>query len=126
MKKTLLALTSSLLLAGIGASTASAQYPYYYEDDDVILANGDIDGDGVPNRFDSFDDRYDRYGNLVHFEVGGYLPIGFRDSAAYIDYRVYGLAPPPYGYRWQRLGNHVYMVSVRTGLISDVVYNLFP
>ena len=34
-------------------------------------------------------------------------------------------APPPQGYRWNRVGNDVYMVSIRDGLIAQAVYSLF-
>ncbi|MFA6985211.1 MAG: RcnB family protein [Arenimonas sp.] len=171
MKRTLLALTSALLLAGAAVSPASAQNPYLYAD-----VYGDVDRDGVPNRFDLYDNRYgirladrdcdgmaDRYDNIIRREVrdrdcdgvpnrfdryndrrysapryippsgynyarwsvGGYLPAGYYSSAYYIDYRPYGLAPPPYGYRWVRVGDDVYLASTRDGLIAEVVFNLF-
>jgi Ni/Co efflux regulator RcnB len=127
MKNTLLALTTSLLLAAAAAPTVSAQDAYYYNRDGVYI-DGDVDRDGIPNRFDRYDNRYDRYdsyGNRLRFEVGGYLPVGFYDdSSHYINYRVFGLDPPPYGYRWTRVDDDVYLVSTRDGLIAEVVYNL--
>lgn len=99
----------------------------------------DRDCDGVPNRFDRIDNRtyqartryqgpryiaprgYHEY----RYRVGARLPSGYWGNAYYIDYRPYGLAPPPYGYRWNRVGNDVYLVSTRDGLIAEVIYSLF-
>lgn len=99
----------------------------------------DRDCDGVPNRFDRIDDRTYRaresyyapryvapYGYSSRtYSVGSYLPRGYYDSIYYIDYRPYGLAPPPRGYSWVRVGNDVYLASARTGLIAEVIYSLF-
>ena len=99
----------------------------------------DRDCDGVPNRFDRIDDRTYRarqsysapryvapYGYRgTSFSVGSYLPRDYYGSSYYIDYRPYGLAPPPYGYSWVRVGNDVYLTSTRTGLIAEVIYSLF-
>jgi Ni/Co efflux regulator RcnB len=186
MKKTVLALTTALLLAGSVATTASAQT--YYYDGSSYSRYGDVDRDGVPNRYDRYDNRYeydrwghriisydrdcdgmvdrydpyapdvndvdcdgvsDRYDNYYnrayssprsyygpryvapygyrggHWSVGNYLPSSYFGSSYYIDYRPYGLRVPPYGYRWNRVGNDVYLVSIRNGLIAEVVYDLF-
>jgi Ni/Co efflux regulator RcnB len=134
MKKTVLALTTVLILAGAMASTASAQQVYY----DVTYAD-DTDRDGIPNHYDRYDNRYDRYGNMIirdryaapygyrysRWDVGSRLPVGYYGSAYYIDYRLYGLPPPPYGYQWNRVGNDAYLVSTRDGLIAEVAFNLF-
>jgi len=126
MNKTILALTTALLLAGGAATSASAQDVIFYTDDPIYAySNGDVDSDGIPNAYDRYDDRYDRYGNLVRFEVGARLPMGYFGTATYVDHRLYGLSPPPYGYRWNRVGNNVYLVSTSNGLIVDVIYNLF-
>lgn len=53
------------------------------------------------------------------------LPAGYWGNAYYVDYVPYGLAPPPAGYRWNRVGNDVYLVSVRDGLIAEAIYSLF-
>ena len=55
----------------------------------------------------------------------GRLPVGYYGISYYVDYRPYGLSAPPRGYRWNRVGNDVYLVSTRNGLISDVIYSLF-
>lgn len=180
MNKTVLALTTALMLAGGAATTASAQ-TYYY---DRGSPYGDVDRDGVPNRYDRYDsrysryNRYDRWGHLIvsmdrdcdgvpdrydpyapnlrdadcdgisnrydldnrgysqryyepygyrhgRWNVGSRLPYGYYGHSYYIDYQPYGLTPPPYGYRWNRVGNDVYLVSIRNGLIAEVVYDLF-
>jgi Ni/Co efflux regulator RcnB len=59
------------------------------------------------------------------WNVGTRLPYGYYGSRYYIDYRPYGLAAPPYGYRWNRVGNDAYLVSTTNGLIAEVIYSLF-
>ena len=150
MKKTVTAITSALLLAGALGSTASAQTrPYGDRDHDGVpnrhdrydnrTGMHDRDRDGVPNRWDRNDGgrrmahhRYHggRYVMPRHYRynrwnVGTRLPIGYYGSVYYVDYRPYGLPPPPRGYRWNRVGNDVYLVSTRDGLIRDVIYSLF-
>lgn len=125
MNKSLLALTITLLFAGTVASSASAQEVIYYGDE-LVFAAGDMDGDGIPNRNDPVDDRFDDDGNMIRFEVGSFLPEDTYGSEFYLDANLYGLARPAMGYRWSRLGNHAYLVSTSDGMIVDAVYNLFP
>ena len=61
----------------------------------------------------------------ARYSYGSRLPRGYWGSSYYIDYRPYGLAPPPRGYRWNRVGNDVYLISVRDGLIAEAIYSLF-
>ena len=63
--------------------------------------------------------RYNRW------NVGARLPNGYYGSSYYVDYRPYGLAPPPRGYRWVRVDRDVYLVAVGTGLVRDIMYGLF-
>lgn len=56
---------------------------------------------------------------------GHYLPRDYYGSNYYVDYRPYGLAPPPYGHHWVRYDNDVFLVALATGLIVDTVYGLF-
>jgi Ni/Co efflux regulator RcnB len=63
--------------------------------------------------------RYNRY------SVGSMLPRGYYGDPYYIDYQPYSLPPPPYGYRWTRVGNDVYLVQTSNGVIADIVYSLF-
>jgi Ni/Co efflux regulator RcnB len=187
MKMTALALTTALLMAGVAATTASAQdsyeipavhvyanpysdgnpytyQPYSYSNYERTHRRGrvvaDHDCDGIPDRFDHHNDgnvsdrdcdgvpnRYDHYDNHTYsarvqyyapayvepygyasggrYEVGAYLPERYYESSYYIDYRPYGLAPPPNGYRWTRVGDDVYLVSTDNGRIAEVVFNLF-
>ena len=43
------------------------------------------------------------------YSYGTRLPTGYWGSSYYVDYQPYGLAPPPQGYRWNRVGNDVYL-----------------
>ena len=99
----------------------------------------DRDCDGLHNRFDRRDGRahqarrqYDgpryyapRNYRDTRYTYGNQLPTGYWGNNYYIDYQPYGLSAPPSGYRWNRVGNDVYLVSVRNGLIAEAVYSLF-
>jgi Ni/Co efflux regulator RcnB len=99
----------------------------------------DRDCDGINNRFDRRDGRahqarrqYDgpryyapRNYRDTRYSYGNRLPAGYWGNRYYIDYQPYGLSAPPPGYRWNRVGDDVYLVSVRNGLIAEAVYSLF-
>jgi Ni/Co efflux regulator RcnB len=99
----------------------------------------DRDCDGIDNRFDRNDGRHhdarrsfvgSRYVaprgySYTRYAYGSRLPTGYWGNNYYVDYQPYGLAQPPSGYRWNRVGNDVYMVSTRNGLIAEAVYSLF-
>lgn len=112
----------------------------------------DRDGDGRNDRYDqgggynpaydhSRDGRYSRHmarhryhgGRYMQprsyrysrYDIGSRLPANYYGSSYYVDYRPYGLSSPPRGYRWNRVGNDVYLVSTYNGLIRDVIYSLF-
>jgi len=111
----------------------------------------DSDHDGIANHYDNVDNRWDKtrfrydqrsvywavrpYSGPRYVEPSGYrynrwvagasLPPGYYGDSYYVDYRPYNLPPPPYGYRWNRVGNDVYLVQTNNGLISEVVYSLF-
>jgi Ni/Co efflux regulator RcnB len=99
----------------------------------------DKDCDGIVNRFDHHDGRnhtarrsFDgpRYSaprdyRYSRYDSGSRLPQGYWGDGYYVNYQTYGLAPPPQGYRWNRVGNDVYLVSVRDGLIAEAVYAMF-
>lgn len=116
-----------------------------------LIVSSDQDCDGVPDRYDPYsrdmndsdcdgisdryDNSYDRYGygeryvrpytyGHTRWRVGSYMPYSYYGHPRYVDYEVYGLRAPPYGYRWARVGNDVYLVSIRNGLIAEVVYDL--
>lgn len=59
------------------------------------------------------------------WSIGVRMPSVYYVPDYYIDWRAYDLAPPPYGYHWVRVERDVYLVDIRTGVILDVVYDLF-
>jgi Ni/Co efflux regulator RcnB len=74
------------------------------------------------------DDEYFRRGD--HFEHAWHR--GERLSPAYYapsyvvrDYSAYQLREPPYGCRWIRVDNNVVLAAISTGVVLDVVYNVF-
>ena len=99
----------------------------------------DRDCDGIVNRFDRHDGRYNtarrsfagpRYMapsgySYSRYSYGSRLPRSYWGNSYYVDYQPYGLAPPPSGYRWNRVGNDVYLINTRDGLIAEVIYSLF-
>lgn len=77
-------------------------------------------------RFDA--DRYreppDYYRHA--WRRGERLPIEYR-APQYIvpNVVVYHLAPPPPGYYWVRVGNRAVLAAIATGVVLDVVNNVF-
>lgn len=60
------------------------------------------------------------------WQVGYRMPYGFYHQQAYVlDWRMYRLPPPPYGYQWLRVDRDVVLVSMATGYVRDVLYGLF-
>ncbi|HVF33699.1 MAG TPA: RcnB family protein [Candidatus Saccharimonadia bacterium] len=59
------------------------------------------------------------------WSIGHRLPPAYYGPSYYIDYRPYGLAPPPYGYRWVRIDNDVVLVAIATGLIAEIIDDLY-
>jgi|GEM_PF-4359168 len=58
------------------------------------------------------------------WRVGGYVPWAFRGY--YVrDIYDYGLPPAPYGYAYVYLDNNIVLMSLATGLIVQVVSNLY-
>ena len=67
---------------------------------------------------------HDNGRHLGWYKRGGRVPVVYLQPRYYVtDYRAYGLAPPPYGYRWVRpYGDDRYLlVQVATGLIMQVL-----
>ncbi|HEV2561985.1 MAG TPA: RcnB family protein [Rhizomicrobium sp.] len=57
-----------------------------------------------------------------HWSRGDRLYRAYWTPRYYVnDWRVYDLRSPPYGYRWVRVNDAYILVSVRTGIILDVV-----
>ena len=41
------------------------------------------------------------------------------------DYSPYRLYAPPYGYHWVRVGNDVLLTAIATGIVLDVLYDIW-
>ncbi|THD78060.1 MAG: hypothetical protein E7812_12405 [Phenylobacterium sp.] len=60
------------------------------------------------------------------WDSGQSLPFLFLTSRYFfMDYGLYGLAPPPSNYVWVRYGPDLLLVSRRTGRIRQVIYGAF-
>ena len=57
---------------------------------------------------------------------GDHLPRAYYTSRTYYIYEParYNLPPAPYGYRYVRVGDDVYLAQTQTGLIAQVITNL--
>lgn len=55
---------------------------------------------------------------------GGVVPYGYRNFYVQDPY-FYNLRPAPYGYRWVYVDNNVVLMAMATGLIADIVYNVY-
>ena len=123
MNHSRLLLTSALLLCGafsVPALAQDARYAY----PDPLYANGDADGDGIPNADDPVANRFDEAGNPVRFEVGETLPPESYGNATEVDAKQLRLHAAPAGHAWHRLGNNAYLVELASGRVTDAVYNL--
>lgn len=61
----------------------------------------------------------------VRWTVGHRMPPAYYSRPYYVDYNAYRLPPPPYGYRWVRSDRDVVLVALATGLVLDVLYDLY-
>ena len=59
------------------------------------------------------------------WSIGYSLPLAFLISSYYVDYRPYGLAPPPYGCRWLRVDGDLLLVELASGAIVDILYDFY-
>ena len=53
------------------------------------------------------------------------MPPAYYGRPYYVDYNAYRLPPPPYGHRWVRYDRDVVLVALATGLVLDVLYDLY-
>lgn len=60
-----------------------------------------------------------------HWQRGHYLPASYRAAPYVIDYRAYRLAPPPRGYHYVRVDDRAVLVAITSGLIAEVLSDLF-
>jgi Ni/Co efflux regulator RcnB len=57
---------------------------------------------------------------------GDHLPRAYYGSSYVVyDWRPYRLYAPPYGYHWVRVGNDVLLTALATGIVLDVLYNIW-
>lgn len=57
---------------------------------------------------------------------GDRLPRAWYGSSYVVyDYRPYRLYAPPYGYHWVRVGNDVLLTAIATGIVLDVLYDIW-
>lgn len=61
----------------------------------------------------------------VRWSVGHRMPRAYYGRPYYVDYNAYRLPPPPYGHRWVRSDRDVVLVALATGLVLDVLYDLY-
>lgn len=59
------------------------------------------------------------------WQRGHYLPAQYRARPYVVDYRAYRLAPPPRGYHYVRVDDRAVLVAISSGLIANVVSDLF-
>jgi Ni/Co efflux regulator RcnB len=153
MNKTMLALATALVFAG-SATTASAHRHHRHHrmhhaaqvvKEDVDRAVDRVTTDDNDEHWDTTHFRMTQphvyttvtpYSGPAYVAPTGYhytryvagssLPAGYYGDTYYVtDYQTYNLPPPPEGYRWNRVGNDVYLVETTSGRIRDAVYDLF-
>jgi hypothetical protein len=58
--------------------------------------------------------------------VGEVLPPAYV-AAPYVivDWRARHLAPPPPGYHWVQVGNDIVLAAIATGLIAEVIHDVY-
>ncbi|MEJ0087105.1 MAG: RcnB family protein [Pseudomonadota bacterium] len=57
---------------------------------------------------------------------GDRLPHAYYGSSYIVyDWRPYRLYEPPYGYHWVRVGSDVVLTAIATGIVLDVLYNIW-
>lgn len=68
--------------------------------------------------------RYDQRYHGRRWGRGAYLPRSYRNYYVQDPY-FYGLRDAPYGYRWVYVDNDLILVSIATGLILDVLLDVY-
>ena len=126
-RKTVLGLV--LAAATLGAAAPSVAQPH------------DRDHDGSPRHEDQRDEPRVRPWDRGHgqwerdmrapvamrargpeWHRGGHIPAPYRDHADVVnDWRLHRLSPPPRGYEWVQVGPDYVLVTIRTGIIAQIV-----
>ena len=85
----------------------------------------------------SYDHRYDSRYKVVRYSPpkgyrytrwhrGAYLPAAYYAPRYVVhNYSTYRLRPPPRGYHWVRVDNDVILAAIATGLVANVVSDIF-
>ena len=107
-------------MAGIVIATTGTNHPNYWDN-------------RRHDRRDYARYRY-HYGHYraphgYHYRIwhrGDHLPRAYYGSSYIVyDWRPYRLYAPPYGYHWVRVGNDVLLTALATGVVLDVLYNIW-
>lgn len=69
--------------------------------------------------------HYPRGYSRLSWNIGFFLPAAYYASNYYVDYRPYGLAPPPYGCSWVRISDDLLLVDLETGEVLDAIYGFY-
>ena len=131
-------LTTAIVAIALASSPAIAQgkgkHKGKHKRDNVVVV---VDRDGRRDRVIVVDDHpgnnpkaQGRHDNGLHlgwykqqWRRGDRIPVAYLEPRYYItDYRAYGLAPPPVGYRWVRpMDDRYLLVQLTTGLILEAL-----
>lgn len=79
----------------------------------------------VPYRFRAPPYRYPAGWFARDWRCGEFLPGGWYEPYYYLDWRPYGLAYPPVGCEWVRVGDSALLVDIYTGRILSIAYGVF-
>ena len=75
-------------------------------------------------QFGSYRAPYGYHNQVWH--RGDHLPRSYYSSSYIVnDWRPYRLYAPPYGYHWVRVGNDVLLTALATGVVLDVLYDIW-
>lgn len=133
------AIAAGALSFALAASPADAKNKHKHKNKDhrpdaVVVVDRDFRGDRVivvdDDRRGNNPKAQGRHDNGLHlgwykqrWNRGERIPVAYLEPRYYVDdYRAYGLAAPPDGYRWVRpMDDRYLLVQVATGLILDAL-----
>lgn len=124
-------LSAALALSLLGGTAAMAQ-PHGHDDHGRSDQRQDDRGRYDQRQDDRHDQHYnrgadrhdDRHDNsrAHRWSRGERLPSNYYASRSrYVDYRRHHLRQPPRGYQWVQVDNNYVMVSLASGLISQII-----
>lgn len=114
-------LSAALALSLLGGTAAMAQ-PHGHDDHGRSDRRQDDRHDQHYNQgAGRHDDRHDN-SRAHRWSRGERLPSNYyRSRSHYVDYRHHHLRQPPRGYQWVQVDNNYVMVSLASGLISQII-----